>query len=34
VLARALADVTSRREQPTRLADPRVTARVLLGQLG
>ena len=33
VLARALADVVSRREQPTRLADPRVTARVLLGQL-
>jgi len=34
VLARALADVASRREQPTRLAGPRVTARVLLGQLG
>jgi 2-polyprenyl-6-methoxyphenol hydroxylase-like FAD-dependent oxidoreductase len=33
LLARALADVASRREQPTRLADPRVTARVLLGQL-
>jgi 2-polyprenyl-6-methoxyphenol hydroxylase-like FAD-dependent oxidoreductase len=33
VLARALADVASRRKQPTRLADPRMTARVLLGQL-
>jgi menaquinone-9 beta-reductase len=33
VLARALADVASRRRQPTRLADPRLTARMLLGQL-
>jgi flavin-dependent dehydrogenase len=34
VVARALADVSSRRVQPTRLADPRLTARVLLGQSG
>ena len=34
VLAYALGEVVSRREQPTRLADPRLTARVLLGQVG
>lgn len=34
LLARALTDVVSRREQPTRLAEPRVAARVLIRQLG
>ena len=32
VLARALGDVVSRRKQPTRLADPRLTARVMRHQ--